>query len=235
MGVPWPAVVAGGTALVAGGISYLGGRKANKDRAAEAKLNRKFQLKMRNTQWQASIADMEKAGINPALAYSQGPNAAPGGNMAQQMDAISPAISSAMQMRRMRADLKQIKASTEKATQEARIAGNVADLSKAKNVAYGMEKTNTGSMRMDINPDTGFSLLGREIRAGISNIEARTRREGLTSDVMAPMAQLSKQLGTMLPILALISGSGAVGGGIKAGSRALKARALRKRLAGSRR
>lgn len=40
--------------------------------ASEAQKNRDWQEQMANTSWQRAVGDMEKAGLNPMLAYSQG-------------------------------------------------------------------------------------------------------------------------------------------------------------------
>lgn len=88
-GSPVPAILSG-----IGGL--LGQRNANKANQKEALKNRNFQERMRNTQWQAGVEDMRKAGLNPALAYSQGPAASPGGSLASpQQDVLSGGISSA--------------------------------------------------------------------------------------------------------------------------------------------
>lgn len=100
--MPGPLVLAG----VAGGLSLLGGLAGNRASAKEGARNRAFQERMRNSQWQASVTDLEAAGLNPAIAYSQGPNASPGGSMASQNDIGTPAVNSAMQARTMAANLK---------------------------------------------------------------------------------------------------------------------------------
>ncbi len=104
-----------GPPIVAGALSFAGGERANMQSRAEAARNRSFQERMRNTQWQAAVADMQAAGINPALAYAQGPAASPGGSMASQRDALGPGVSSALQTKRLQGELKNLRAQTEAA------------------------------------------------------------------------------------------------------------------------
>lgn len=44
-----------------------------------AQRDRDFQERMANTEWQRAVEDMRKAGLNPILAYTQGPNSSPAG------------------------------------------------------------------------------------------------------------------------------------------------------------
>lgn len=52
---------------------------------------------------------MEAAGLNPALAYGKGGASAPGGSMASQDDIITPAVGSAMQAKRLKQELRNMK------------------------------------------------------------------------------------------------------------------------------
>jgi hypothetical protein len=54
-------------------------REANAFTAAQTVKQMKFQQQMRDTAYQAAVADMKKAGINPALAYQQGGADVPAG------------------------------------------------------------------------------------------------------------------------------------------------------------
>lgn len=100
-------------AAVAGGAALLGGFMANRGRSKEAQKDRNFQERMSSTSWQRGKADMEAAGINPALAYSKGGASTPGGAQATQEDIVTGSVSSAMQAKRLQADLKNIEAQTE--------------------------------------------------------------------------------------------------------------------------
>lgn len=112
-------------------------REAEKNRAfqaGEAGKMRDFQERMRNTEWQAAVADMEAAGINPAVAYSKGGASSPAGAMGSgsQSAPMGNVVSSAMQMKLMQNQLALTSAQVQKAVAEARSAKNTADLDEAR-------------------------------------------------------------------------------------------------------
>lgn len=127
--MPFPVI---GAALA--GVNALGGIIGNRARAGQAQKDRdfqraeaatqmKFQERMRNTEWQSAVADMRAAGINPALAYQQGGASSPGGaagggSRADQADVLSSGVSSALQYKRLAAEVKQINAQTAKTDAE---------------------------------------------------------------------------------------------------------------------
>lgn len=115
-------LAAAAPAAISGVASLLGGRQAQGAALAESQRNREFQERMRNTAWQAAVEDMRRAGINPAVAYSRGPAASPGGSTASVSDYVTPAVGSALQARMMQAQLKLLDAQIVKATAEAKSA-----------------------------------------------------------------------------------------------------------------
>lgn len=102
-------------ALIAGGASLIGGllkNDADADRqkeaqafnAQQAEINRNWQEMMSNTAYQRGMADMKQAGLNPILAYQKGPASSPSGATASttftpSVDAVSPAVQSALAAR----------------------------------------------------------------------------------------------------------------------------------------
>lgn len=220
-------------ALIAGAASLAGGVLGNRAAAGQARKNRKFQERMRNTQWQAAVSDMRDAGINPALAYSKGPAASPGGSMASQNDVVSPAVSSAMQARRLQADLNVVNAQAQKLQQEGRGAKAVADMAEAKLAAYGIEPVNIAGRDTFRFTGDPVPLLTRELRAGVSAMESK-------ASVMSPMAAVAE---AFLPIIQSLSGTSARGYSSMGSSRLMRmlkyeggrpGRAIRRKYGGSR-
>lgn len=63
--------------------------------SGETQINRDFQERMRGSQYQTSMADMKKAGLNPILAYKQGGAGTPAGGAATAAKAIAPTAKTA--------------------------------------------------------------------------------------------------------------------------------------------
>ncbi len=97
-------------AVIAGAFSAFGASKQNEEARHRSIEQMKFQKTMSNTAYQRAMKDMKAAGLNPILAYQKGGASTPSGAMAPTVDELGGAVSSAMQARRLTADLKNIKA-----------------------------------------------------------------------------------------------------------------------------
>jgi len=93
--------------VVSGIMGFLGSEDTNAANAQQAAKQMDFQERMSNTSYQRAVADMQAAGLNPMLAYSQGGAGTPGGAMAtMQNSAASGAAAAGMyhQQQNVRSD-----------------------------------------------------------------------------------------------------------------------------------
>jgi len=105
----WPALVGGGAALGGAAMSYFGARSANKMNQQMAREQMQFQERMSNTSWQRAVTDMEQAGINPMVAFSQGGASSPSGAMSTSMNELGQGLTSGVEAARASAEIQNMR------------------------------------------------------------------------------------------------------------------------------
>jgi len=97
---------------IAGGASLLGGMMKNDSSAKQAQIDREWQRENAQNAHQYEVSDLRAAGLNPILSATggSGARASGGAGIADQTDAISPAVSSAIAARRNSQEMDNMKA-----------------------------------------------------------------------------------------------------------------------------
>jgi len=198
--VPVPALaLAAAPAVISGLAGVFGAERANAANRREAQRNRDFQERMRNTQWQAGVADMTAAGLNPALAYSQGGAASPSGSVAAP---AHDSVSSALQAMTGRAQLRLMEEQIKKTAFEGKMASALAAREEVRNVGYGFSKRPDGGIEID------FSMPGLvdETKASVAARIAEAARAGSMAEITGIGGQVAQGFGEVMPAFQSIMG-----------------------------
>ncbi len=114
------------SSAAAGYLAYQGQDKANVFNLRIAREQMAFQERMSSSAYQRSMDDMKAAGLNPMLAFGQGPAATPGGASATMESAIGEGVASAKSARRLTSELKSMKSGRRLQENQALLARNAA-------------------------------------------------------------------------------------------------------------
>lgn len=145
MAFPFAAIATLGAAALA----LKGQRSANQANAKMAQNQMDFQERMSSTAYQRSRDDMRKAGLNPILTFTHGGASTPSGAMSSSLSEQGAGLSSAMDARRLYAEIQNLKEMNKKiasdtqlnkALRKAALADTELKSNSARNIDLASEK-----------------------------------------------------------------------------------------------
>lgn len=191
-----------GVALASGASSIVGGAMSAAANAREAEKNRQFQERMSSTQYQRGMADMRKAGLNPALAYMQGGASSPAGSVmdvSQLGEGVRRGVTSALEAASARQSLEILKTEREKLEFERGEAMYRRDLTHLERdrFAHWLGLQADGS----VDPDSPFAAEMRGARYKATGLSLGLEEQKVIAEMWRRMGTSGKMVQMWAPIL----------------------------------
>lgn len=157
-----------GTAISAG-ASFLGGQQQNQAAASSSKAANDFIREQMKNRHQWEVSDLRKAGLNPILSAGAAPSMGGASTANVPSNPMGEAVSTALQMKRLNADIANINAQTDATRQ------NTVKLASDTALNQALEYSATKDALLKANSARAAAANAKVIEAEIPRAEAQAQ------------------------------------------------------------
>jgi hypothetical protein len=168
--------------VIGAGLGLFGQKSANKTNQSIAQAQMDFQERMSSTAYQRARTDMEAAGYNPMLAFTQGGASSPGGAAIPVQNELSEAANSAKGMSRKMAEINLMKEQLKNVDADTTLKYTAADLNNERSMQSAGEQALTRAVlsgQLIRNQIDAFNVSGAKADAARAEAAEELRQTDL--------------------------------------------------------